>query len=131
MGVSTAADSASPQEAQTDRQQCLLSQIADMLITMAKGQKCLFFHYETKYTVIFSPPNKESKEVSTARLVWAGCGSAMLHQHLPFHRAVGIEDLCLLLPPRAGASTPVLTTTPHVLFLHGLGCYNTKKFKTS
>lgn len=27
---------------------------------------------------------------------------------------------------KLGASTPVLTTTPHVLFLRGMGCYKTK-----
>lgn len=37
-----------------------------------KGNKFYFlFHYETKYSVIFSPSKKESKEVSTARLVQA------------------------------------------------------------
>lgn len=55
----------------------------------------LFPHYKTKYTVMFFIPEKESKEVSTARPVWAECGSAKLHQHLPFHRDVETQDSCL------------------------------------
>lgn len=101
---SLAADSGSLQEAQTDRQtdsSAFSHRLLRCKLLWLKA-KNFFFHYETKYTVIFFIPKKESKEVSSARLVWAECGSAMLHQHLPFHREVEIQDLCLPLSPKAG-----------------------------
>lgn len=60
----------------------------------------IFFHYETKYGVIFFPPKKESKEVSTARLVhWC----ALSHrQHLLLTpRDAKIKDQVLPLPHKA------------------------------